>query len=299
MTPRGNQMTAASTDQTRQIDNMPPQAALSAMLASQIAAARTVEQAIPAMELAAKVIAEALEGGHCLTYAAAGSSGLMALSDGCELPGTFRIPQSQIRIAMAGGVPADGHMPGGTEDDTNSAAADTAHMRAGDVAIILSASGTTPYALAVAKAARAKGARTIAIANTAGSTLLGMADIAICLPTAPEVIAGSTRLGAGTAQKIALNMISTLVGVLLGHVHDGLMVNLHPDNIKLRKRAAGIVMQISGASEAQAETALTASNYDTKKAVLIASGASADRATVLLTTHRQRLRHCLAALRSE
>jgi N-acetylmuramic acid 6-phosphate etherase len=269
------------------------------MLRSQVAAAQAVEQAIPMIEAAAIAIATALEAGRSLTYAAAGSSGLMALSDGCELPGTFRIPQTQIRIVMAGGVPADGHMPGDTEDDTDNATTDTAHVAAGDVVIVLSASGTTPYALAVAKAARAQGAQVVAIANTAGAALLALADIPICVPTAPEVIAGSTRLGAGTAQKITLNMISSLAGVMMGHVHDGLMVNLNPDNIKLRKRAADIVMQISGVTAAKAEAALAAAGHDTKHAVLIAAGASPAHAAQLLAQHRQRLRPCLATLRTE
>jgi N-acetylmuramic acid 6-phosphate etherase len=289
-------MTAASTSRTTPIDQLPPPEALAAMLASQVAAAQIVAQALPAIEAAAVKVATALGLGHRLTYAAAGSSGLMALADGCELPGTFRIPQSQIRIAMAGGVPSDGIMPGDTEDDTASAQAVTADMTPDDVVIVLSASGTTPYALVVAQTARARGACVVAIANQPGSALLSLADIAICLPTAPEVVSGSTRLGAGTAQKIALNMMSTLAGVLLGHVHDGLMVNLNPDNIKLRKRAAAIVMQITGAADHEAEAALVQAGYDTKQAVLIASGASADAAQRLLAAHHYRLRGCLAAL---
>lgn len=292
-------MTAMPLTHTQSLDTLPPKAALAAMLASHVAAAQAVEQAIPAIEAAALTIATALETGHDLTYAAAGSSGLMALSDGCELPGTFRIPQAQIHIAMAGGVPADGQMPGGTEDDTDSAAADIAHVAPGDVVIILSASGTTPYALAVAKVARTQGATVIAIANTKGSALLALADIPVCVPTAPEIIAGSTRLGAGTAQKITLNMISTQVGVLLGHVHDGLMVNLNPDNIKLRKRATGIVTQITGATEAKAEAALADADYDTKQAVLIAAGANGPQAAQLLAKHRHRLRPCLAELHQD
>ena len=191
-------MTAKAPHDHISIDQIPPHAALAAMLASQVAAAQVVSHALPEIERAARCLSDALEKGHCLTYAAAGSSGLMALSDGCELPGTFGIPLAQIRIAMAGGVAVDGQMPGDTEDDMNSAKAVAAGMMAGDVALILSASGTTPYALAMARAAKSRGVATIGIANTPNSALLTLVDIAICLPTAPEVLAGSTRMGAGT-----------------------------------------------------------------------------------------------------
>ncbi|MDN5788429.1 N-acetylmuramic acid 6-phosphate etherase, partial [Pseudorhodobacter sp.] len=159
-------------------------------------------------------------------------------------------------------------------------------------------SGTTPYALSLAQAAKRRGATVIAIANTPGSSLLGLSDIAVCLPTGPEAIAGSTRLGAGTAQKIALNMISTLTGVLLGHVHDGMMVNLNADNIKLRKRAATIVRTIADVSEKQAESALHHAGHATKDAVLIALGASAAEARALLAANDQHLAPCLDVMAS-
>ena len=127
-------------------------------------------------------------------------------------------------------------MPAGPEDDETQAARDVANagIGKGDCLIALSASGTTPYAVAALKAAKAAGAATIGIANNEGAPLLGLADIAILLPTPPELIAGSTRMGAATAQKIALNMMSTLMAIHLGHVHDGYMVNLHADNMKLQ-----------------------------------------------------------------
>jgi N-acetylmuramic acid 6-phosphate etherase len=291
-------MTCAAKDLSGPIDKMPGQAALLAMLESQVAAARSVQAALPEITLAARALADGLAAGASVTYAAAGSSGLMALSDACELPGTFGIPGAQIRIAMAGGVPANGEMPGDTEDDAAAAEMVAQTLHSGDIALVVSASGTTPYALALARAAQTKGASVIAIANTPGSALLALADIAICLPTRPEVIEGSTRLGAGTAQKIALNMISTMAGVLLGHVHDGLMVNLHPDNIKLRKRAADIVCQITGATRAAAQSALQTAQYDTKLATLLAAGAALHTAQGLLDQHKGHLRPCLDALKT-
>lgn len=291
-------MTAAATDPPSAIDMQPAHGALLAMYASQVLAAKAVQTALPAIEAAAFALAHALGQGRSITYAAAGSSGLMALADACELPGTFRIPATQIRIVMAGGIPVDAQMPGDTEDDEASANAAARAMQPGDIALVLSASGSTPFALAMATAAQAQGATVVAIANTAASPLLALADIAICLPTGPEVIAGSTRLGAGTAQKIALNMISTMAGVLLGHVHDGLMVNLNPDNIKLRKRAADIVARIAGVSPHDAETALQTAQYDTKLATLLAAGATPATARGLLDHHKGHLRPCLDALKS-
>lgn len=281
------------------IDALTPDQALRAMIASHVAAVNTAASALPEIEAASQAVARALTAGASLYYAAAGSSGLMALADGSELPGTFGVAQSQIKICMAGGVPIDGAMPGNTEDDTGQAERDAAPMSPGDVAIVVSASGTTPFALAFAEHARAKGNTVIAIANVANSKLLQIADIAIALPTAPEVLAGSTRLGAGTVQKVALNMISTQAGVLMGHVHDGLMVNLHPDNIKLRQRAADIVTRIAQVPDAAAKSALTTSSYDTKLAVLIARGQDPASARTMLTQTGGKLRDCLKQLESK
>lgn len=269
---------------------------MSAMLDSHIAALEAARSASAQIAKAADLVARTFQSGSAVHYAAAGSSGLMALADACELPGTFQIPQRQIRISMAGGVPADGHMPGNTEDSENDALRDAAPIAPRDLAIVVSASGTTPYALSFAREARQRGASIVAIANVANSTLLTNADIAIALNTAPEVVEGSTRLGAGTAQKVALNMISTQAGVLLGHVHDGLMVNLNPDNIKLRKRAASIVSRIANVSTDAAEDALRASDYNTKCATLIATGLSPQEARQSLERHSGHLNACLQGI---
>ncbi|MCA8883412.1 MAG: N-acetylmuramic acid 6-phosphate etherase [Rhodobacteraceae bacterium] len=273
--------------------------ALSQMLASQLSAVQVVGGAQASIARAASVLAEGLKRGARLHYAAAGSSGLMALADAAELPGTFGIAPDQIAVHMAGGVPVDGVMPGDTEDDADAALRAAASVAAADVAIVVSASGTTPYALAFAKAAKAGGAHVIGLANVAGSALLEIADIAIALPTGAEFVEGSTRLGAGTAQKVALNMMSTLAGIHLGHVHDGLMVNLNPDNIKLRKRAADIVSRIAGVPLAEAGRALEATGYNAKAAVLVARGLTAAEAKARLEEHDGFLGACLAGPRAE
>jgi N-acetylmuramic acid 6-phosphate etherase len=276
------------------IDALSRPEALLAMLQSHMDALSAMSGCLPQVDIAAGLVADALMRGATLHYAAAGSSALMGLADASELAGTFRVPVDQVRICMAGGVPVDARMPGDTEDDTDQAEAAARNVKPGDIAMVLSASGTTPYALAFARTARAAGARIIAIANVDGSALLSLADVAIALNTGPEVVSGSTRLGAGTAQKAALNMISTQAGILLGHVHDGLMVNLNPDNIKLRQRAATIVSQISGVDTDAAETALHAANFDTKLAVLLAQGMAPESAAERLRKANGVLRNCLS-----
>ena len=275
------------------VDALSSQDACAALIEAQCAAVAVVAGASHHLVQAAEAMAATLSAGRSLTYAAAGSSGLMALADCAELAGTFGISSDLIRIFMAGGVPADGRMPGDTEDNTAEVDVVLAHVGKGDVVIVLSASGTTPYAVAIANAAKAKEATVIAIANNPNTELLARADIPICLETPSEVIAGSTRLGAGTAQKVALNTMSSMMGVAMGHVYDGLMVNVVADNIKLRKRAAHIVAQISGTSEAAAQTALNQADGNTKLAILIASGIDKSEAKGLLVQHKGHLGPCL------
>lgn len=282
-----------------QTENATAPGDLAGMLESQAAAIAVVGGALDDLAAAASLMAEAVRRGAVLHYAAAGSSGLMALADASELPGTFGIAQAQIAVHMAGGVPVNGVMPGDTEDDTSAARRAAEAVMDGDLAIVVSASGTTPYALAFAETAKMRGAKVICLANKAGSQLLDMADVAIALPTAPEFVEGSTRLGAGTAQKVALNMMSTRMGILLGHIHDGLMVNLKPDNIKLRKRAESIVCRISGVSTPEAQRVLTQTNYDTKAATLVAHGVTVTRANDLLDKHQGLLGACLAEVSAQ
>ncbi|TIU59918.1 MAG: N-acetylmuramic acid 6-phosphate etherase, partial [Mesorhizobium sp.] len=167
----------------------------------------------------------------------------------------------------------------------------------GDCLIAISASGSTPYAVQALQDARSRGAATIAIANNRGAALFKQADVAILLETPPELIAGSTRMGAGTAQKIALNMLSTLAAIHLGHVHDGYMVNLTADNIKLRDRAVRMVAAISGKSRDDAARLLEKSGGVVKTAILLAAGAAnADAAEKILEGTGQKLRPALSEI---
>jgi N-acetylmuramic acid 6-phosphate etherase len=278
-----------------------PTEILALLAKGQAEAARSVGSALDQIAEAAEIAAKSVEAGGRLIYAAAGSSGLMALADALELPGTYGIRREQIVVLLAGGMDALVNMTGGPEDDGDAAKAAIEELKltAQDCVIGITASGQTPYPIAALVAAKACCARTIGVSNNAGAPILELADVGICLPTPAEVIAGSTRMGAGTAQKIALNMLSTLMAIRLGHVHDGFMVNVVADNIKLQERARGIVSAISGAEESKSRQALEATGGDVKLAVLLAAGA-ADRAAAqrLIEAHRGHLRPALEALRT-
>ena len=281
------------------IDAQAPDSVLRLLADAQVEAASAVHAAIPEIAQAAAKVAACLAGGGRLVYAAAGSSGLMALADALELPGTFGIPRERVFILLAGGTEALVNLAGGPEDDADQAARDVAAtgLDAGDCLIAISASGSTPYAMGALEEAKRRGAATIAFANNSGAPMFGLAKISVLLATPPEVVAGSTRMGAGTAQKVALNMMSTLAAIHLGHVHDGYMVNLHADNLKLHERAARIVSVIAGCDSATAKNLLEKSGGSVKVAILLASGAaSPEAANQLLDGADQKLRSALSKL---
>lgn len=282
---------------TEGLDKRPAEDIAALLAEGQATAAAAVEAAGPAICAGADHMARTISDGGALHYVAAGSSGLMAASDAQELGGTFSIPPTQIRIHMAGGLPTGVEMPGTTEDETTGLETDLASLDAKDTVIAVSASGTTPYTLAALKIAQSAGATVIGVANNAGSELLEKADVPVLLQTPPEVISGSTRMGAGTAQKIALNMLSTLMAIKLGHVHDGMMVNLTADNSKLRIRARGIVARVANVDADTAEGALAQTEGRVKPAVLLAAGArDAKEAVALLDETGGHLRPALDRL---
>jgi N-acetylmuramic acid 6-phosphate etherase len=282
------------------LDLLAPVDALRILAEGQIAAANAVLPALPSIASAAEIAARTLQNGGRLVYAAAGSSGLMALADALELPGTFGIPLDRVTVLLAGGKQALIDLAGAPEDDGRSVVSDLTALDfgPGDCLIALSASGTTPYAVAALDHALELGAATIGIANNAGTPLVTRAGVGIVLATPPEILAGSTRMGAGTAQKIALNMMSTLMAIRLGHVHDGYMVNVLADNAKLRDRAHRMVSAIAGCDAGTARTALSTARGSVKPAVLVAAGApGADAANALLAANGNRLRPALARLK--
>ena len=288
-------------DQAQGLDTMDPAAVVRLLAQGQQAAAASVDAAADAIVEAALVAADCLKAGGRLVYAGAGSSGLMALADALELPGTYGLRHDQVVILLAGGVASLSDLAGGYEDDTGLARQNVSEVSvsAKDCVICLTASGSTPYALAVADEAKARGARVVGIANNPGAALFECSDIAVLLETPPEVVSGSTRMGAGTAQKIALNMFSTLIGIRLGHVHDGHMVNLKADNIKLRGRACRIVSEIAGVEPSEAGRLLDAASGSVKLAILMAAGATdAHEAERVLSASNENLRLALASIAS-
>jgi N-acetylmuramic acid 6-phosphate etherase len=248
-------------------------ALLRALLDGQIRAVQSVASAAEALAAAAAEVAAALKGGGRLIYLGAGASGALALQDGAELPGTFGLDAARLAFIMPGGANSGPHVDSAGEDDAGAAgeAIERIAPGPGDLVLAISASGSTPFTLAGARAAKARGARIVAVACRAGARLFDDADVAVLIETGPEAVEGSTRLGAGTAQKAALGVISTLACAKLGHVHRGLMVNLRPENAKLRARAVDIVERLGEVDEAAARAALGETDYDVKAAVVAAA----------------------------
>lgn len=289
-------------DKAMGLDVMHPSLALRLLAAGQQAAAKVAEAAIEPIAAAADAAATVLANGGRLAYAGAGSSGLMAMADALELPGTYGIANDKVVVLLAGGAASLSDLAGGYEDDMELARADVrnAGIGKGDCLIAVSASGSTPYALAAADEARQRGAVVIAMANNAGAVLFESADIAILLQTPPEVVSGSTRMGAATAQKIAFNMFSTLVGIKLGHVYDGHMVNLKADNAKLRGRAIRIVSDIADIGPTEAGHYLNLSSGSVKIAILLAAGAGdVAAAQAALAEAGQNLRRALSIVSTQ
>jgi len=214
--------------------------------------------------------------GGRLVYAGAGTSGRLAVQDGVELTPTYNWPSDRLVFFVAGGMGALMRSVEGAEDNVEAAREEVAaaDVRPNDVLIAVAASGRTPYAVAALEAARARGALTIAIANNPGTPLLAAADHPIVADTGAEIVAGSTRMKAGTAQKAALNMLSTAIMLRCGLVHRGLMVNMRISNDKLAQRARRMVATLAGVDEARAADALELADKDLRRAVLIARGLS-------------------------
>jgi N-acetylmuramic acid 6-phosphate etherase len=270
---------------------------LGAFVAGQERAIAAVKSAIPQISKAANAIAACLAGGGRLFYAGAGTSIRIGVQDGSELPATFGMAEDRIVYLIAGSRAAMFETLADAEDNTEEGHRAASACKAGDALIAIAASGSTPYTIAAAKCARELGASVIAVVNNPNSALAAAADMEIFLDSGPEVIMGSTRMGAGTAQKAALNLLSTLAHIKLGAVHDGMMVNVRADNLKLKARARGIVSRIAKANEKDATAALEISKGEVKPAVLICMGAkSLDAAQKLLVETKGNLRLALLKL---
>lgn len=282
------------------LDAWPLGRIVDAVIESNRRAADAVGRARDALERAAEGIADRLGRGGRLVYAGAGTSGRIAVQDAAELPPTFGFERTVV--LMAGGGAAGAVARENAEDDTAAALRDVERSGIGpdDAVVGIAASGRTPYTLVVVSRSRALGAFTVGLANNAGAPLLDAAEVGVLLDSGPEVLAGSTRLAAGTAQKIALNALSTAVLVRAGGAYRNLMVGMRPINEKLRQRAADIVQRATGSTGDEAEHALQLSAGAIREAIVILeTGASPEEARTLLVRHGNRVRDALQAHRGE
>jgi N-acetylmuramic acid 6-phosphate etherase len=266
--------------------------AMEAMWEGQLAAVAAVGRALPAITAATTAADQALGDRGRLIYVGAGTSARVAVQDGAELMPTFAWPLERLHFVIAGGASAFTTSVEGAEDDVADAVTqiDAARLSTHDVVIAVSASGTTPFTVAALRRAGEHRAVTIGVANNSGTALLASANYPVLVETGRELIAGSTRMKAGTAQKVVLNLISTGIMLRLGRVYRGMMVNMQSTNAKLRRRAESMVAQIAGCSEARAARVLEETQGDIKIAALVVLGYDKAEAEGILANHQGNLR---------
>ena len=266
------------------------------MIEGQFTAVAAVRAARFALLEAALAAAERLRKAGRLVYVGAGTSGRLAVQDGAELVPTFSWPQERLLLLIAGGRNALLRSVEGAEDAVDQATrlAQQHDIGGDDVVIAVAASGTTPFTLSCLTEAKRRGALTIGVANNRDTPILKEADHAIWLDTGAEPIAGSPRIKAGTAQRITLNVFSSVVMILLGRVYGGLMVDLQAVSQKLVRRSEDILTRLTGSSGEQAREALHRANGNVKLAVLLLHGCDVKQATDLLHRADGQLRAALA-----
>jgi N-acetylmuramic acid 6-phosphate etherase len=271
---------------------------IEAMYDGQLTACAAVRPALPAINAAVDDAVLALKRGGRLVYIGAGTSGRIAVQDGAELRPTYDWPSDRIVFVMAGGTEAVLQSVEGAEDDEEKGAEAIAgaEINQDDVVIAVAASGTTPFTMGALRSAGARGALTIAVANNRGAPLFELARHRILIETGTEVLAGSTRMQAGTAQKIVLNLFSTAAMVRLGRVYRGLMVSMRASNVKLLRRAEVIVSQIVGCAENDAAKFVERADGDVKIAVLLGLGCEQTDAVEALLKHEGNLRAAIDEL---
>ena len=285
---------------TEHIDELPTLDMLRLINAEDALVAAAVEREIPSIARAVDAIAEALGSGGRLVYIGAGTSGRLGVLDASECPPTFGVDEGLVVAMIAGGPDAMFRAKEGAEDDAGLSRTDLESIgfTRKDVLVGLAASGRTPYVLGGLAYARGLGAVTVAVACTPDSQIAQAADIAISPTPGPEVVTGSTRLKAGTAQKMVLNMLSTGAMIRLGKVYGNRMVDLRATNEKLRHRARRMVAEVTGLTQDAAAELLAQANGQAKTAICMAlTGLDAAAATELLTAHRGVLARALAAHR--
>ena len=282
--------------ESRDLDQLPVADLVAVLLAEARRAGDYVAAAASDIAVVVTAVAERLEGGGRLVYVGAGTAGRIGMLDAAEARPTFGVADGTILAVLAGGASAFAAASEGAEDDAGAGARamDANGIGAKDAVIGISASGRTPFVLGAVQRASELGALTVALTCNEATPIGSVAHLPIEIPVGPEVIAGSTRLNAGTAQKIVLNTISTAAMVHLGKTFGGLMIEMRATNAKLRDRAIRIVSAVSNVSSAAAGSALEASDWELKVAIVVAAqGLSAAAARALLDKHGGRLRSAL------
>jgi N-acetylmuramic acid 6-phosphate etherase len=279
----------------RDLDSWPSLDVLSALYEGQLSAVAAVGSALPAIAAAAEAAVARLRAGGRLVYVGAGTSGRIGVQDGAELPPTFNWPDEKVVYLMAGGQGALLKAVENAEDSVEDGVGQIRGAKVGrnDVVIGVAASGTTPFTVAALNEATARGAVTVGVSNNPGAPILDAATHPILVETGEEVVAGSTRMKAGTAQKVVLNLFSTLVMIRLGRVYRGLMVHMRTTNAKLRRRSEVMVTQITGCEETTAIDALSHADGDVKIAALMVFGVDRPLAEAILARSGDDLRAAL------
>lgn len=281
-----------------QLDQYPTPQLVETLVADQLTAINAVRAAAPQIAAAVDAAVPRMQAGGRLIYVGAGTSGRLGVLDSVELYPTFSWPNERAVALLAGGIDAMFVAVEGAEDDLDQGAADLRAQKptANDVVLLLAASGRTPYVLGALRAARELGALTVGFANNPDSPVAGEAEIGVTLDTGNEIISGSTRLKAGTSQKIALNTFSSSLMVRLNKVYGNLMVDLKPTNAKLVVRAVRLTMIATGASEEQARAVLEECGFHVKVAVVaLKRQTSVGQARALLEAAHGSVRQALAA----
>jgi N-acetylmuramic acid 6-phosphate etherase len=283
------------------IDLFPTERVLKIINAEDALVANAVAAAIPQIAKIVDSATESIRAGGRVIYVGAGTSGRLAATDAAECPATFSTPPEWFQVVLAGGAKAFMHASEGSEDDREKAAADlkSKKLTKNDLVIGIAASGNTPYTTAALEFAKGKGAKTAAVVCEDNSSMSKIADIAVHTAVGPEIIAGSTRMKAGTAQKLVLNMISTATMIKLGMTYSNWMINVSMSNQKLRERGQHIVQEILGLKADDAARLLEASGSNLKVAVIIgATGCTREEAEHRLTEANGNLRSVISHLGS-
>jgi N-acetylmuramic acid 6-phosphate etherase len=286
---------------SHRLDEMPVEAVLRLMNEEDRRVPVAVEKALPGIAEAVELLVEAWKQGGRWIYVGAGTSGRVAAIDAAECPPTFGVPSDRVLALLAGGHTAATQAVEGAEDDRTAAARDLENLALDpkDVVVGLAASGRTPYVVAAVRHASERGCATVGISNNPGSELGTVASVGIELDTGPEVLTGSTRLKAGTSEKLVLNMLSTAAFTRLGKVYENFMVDLQATNEKLKNRSMRIVKEAARVSDREARDLLHSTGGSVKVAVVMGKArVPANQASELLAVAGGNVRRALEAARS-